>query len=434
MFRGLILAFISLVLLVGCQGKNPWSVSETNTPESGTPTSKGTGDSGGGNLYQGKPLESYLQKPQNLPAFQNHLKAIVEAAIPDIQFPMLFLLDAKPWYFVPGPLQNLPESKIGSVVSTDQGALQDLDQVWIDLDLFNKMSESDQAKLILHEVLMGFKLLKFEAPKNACFALRYKATSDFRAECQLKEAKRTGRPSDLTVVDYAQIRQMTDNLMTINLAQDLDQPLKWRTLFHNGDFHFPGKYYISLDDLKDSTHKTNLTNARQSNQIGYNPQFGYSIGDLQASLPSWKRGTEVPEGTVWKSNSSCQIEFSETGGMNLQVAGYSVFASPQESDTKNMRQFWIDGQSYWASELTGMYSIPALPTAPNRQRRERVVALFDNNSQLIAITVQEWYFNERASSTWTAYDDDVLRGHYYVCALKPEIQFKKNIGHYPQFW
>lgn len=121
----------------------------------------GTGDSGGGNVYKGRPLDSYLRNPKDLQAYTQFIQPMIEAMNVDVgdgsevQQLLLNIFANKSWYFVPGPLKSLPSSKIGAAVPTEQGALQDFNAVWIDTDIYDGMSAEDQARLLVHEVLIG---------------------------------------------------------------------------------------------------------------------------------------------------------------------------------------------------------------------------------------------------------------------------------------
>jgi len=435
----LLLSLGLLALLTACVEKIETRVVEPAAQPVPSPMSGG-GDSGGGNSYLGKPLESYIRKPMDLPAFKNTVQRILKEAIPDIRSPMTYVLDAKVWYFVPGPLSALPANQIGSVVATDQAALQDFKQVWIDLDLFEKMSEADQGKLILHEVLMGFKLLKFESLRITCFAVRFNYP-EFSTECQTQPNVQTGKPSDLTVLDYAEIRQMTDQLLTMDLSV-LDGPLKWRTLFNKGNFHFPGMYYVNENDSQHSTFQKNLTALKRNLDLGYQPVYGYSMDDLKQLVPGWKRPDQAPPGTIWKSSAPCKVEVSispdeKSFHLNVEVGTYKVEGSfePGSGDPFAWDHLapWIDGKFNWRRMVAPVVRIPTLPSAPGRIRLDSIFAHFDSGNRLKAVVIEEWY-EKGPGSTHGAFYDEVLAGHYFICSVSPEIQFQTNSSPRKNSW
>lgn len=442
----LILAFLLASALAGCTGKNQGGESSKNPAQPSIPTAGGTGDSGGGNLYKGKPLESYIKKPADLSAYKNLVQRVVDAAIPDIQFPMKAILETKAWYFVPGPLSALSSSQIGSVVPTEQAALQNFTQIWIDQDLFANMNETDQAKLLLHEILMGFKLLKFESPLVDCYDLNYGSTSAHRSKCESLPQGKQGKVSDLTPNDYDDIRQTASFLLEGDLST-LKQPLDWRSLFNQRNFHFGTMYYVHRDQFSETPYEEVLHATKLSLDNGYRPTYGFSMAELDKQLPNWRRGEQVPENSVWKSTSRCQIELEFKDAayfLSLQIGNYQVqtqYAVPSKSDPMDWHNlshaslyFWMNGEQLWQKELVP--SISGLPSSQNtvnkRERQDRLIGYFDSHANLKMVAAKEEYTRyfanqpKEVTSQWTAYDDEILRGDYFLCALSPEIQFHRS--------
>lgn len=193
-----------------------FTTSSLSLADSGRSARFGTGDSGGGNTYQQRPLESYIE-------FLTDLREPVR----DILFgkmsyfykhhPRLFRLmiygaAMKTWYFVPGHLEALPSAVIGSAVPTEQVALQDLQNIWINHLLLDKMADEDQVELIFHEIVMAIKLLKFQDDRTICIAV---APAPQFCEGTSSRKKR-GRASDLLPQDHAQIRRATYELFRLD--------------------------------------------------------------------------------------------------------------------------------------------------------------------------------------------------------------------------
>lgn len=307
-----ILAFCWLTIFVGCtpNGGSPSkglpSPGKSGTP--GTPPpAQGTVDSGGGNTYLGKPLESYIRKPiEDLSSYRSLIKPILDSLhenAPSIEPVFLSILTKKTWYFVPGELTTLPKEKIGSSVVTDQGALQDFKQVWVSQDIFDKMSEIDQAKLILHEVLMGFRLLRFDSAKNECLAFETKFN-----ECMNSSEKTRGKPSDLTTKDYADIRtaviDIQENYKNMSFS-DWDDML-WRYGFSSFDRRFSGK------KTKTKLSKEQLTEMLSgANLLGSWPKYGFEIDQVAKEHPELIEANFNPSTPfVWESKSSCEFDIS----------------------------------------------------------------------------------------------------------------------------
>lgn len=55
-------------------------------------------------------------------------------------------------------------------VETEQLAIQNLDTIWIDMRSFEKMTEKDRTLLIIHELLMGVRLLEYTDALDLCYA------------------------------------------------------------------------------------------------------------------------------------------------------------------------------------------------------------------------------------------------------------------------
>ena len=74
------------------------------------------------------------------------------------------------WYFVPSSLSEISSKILGTYAPTDQLALQDLNKIWIDRIKFEQMTEEDQGVLIIHEIMMGIRLLKYKEKQDLCIA------------------------------------------------------------------------------------------------------------------------------------------------------------------------------------------------------------------------------------------------------------------------
>lgn len=272
----------------------------------GPPPAQGTVDSGGGNTYLGKPLESYLRKSTDLPSYQEFIRPILEELqknAPSIYPVFMTILNKKTWYFVPGELKTLPQEKIGSAVMTDQGALQDFKQVWINSDIFDKMAGQDQARLILHEILMGFRLLRFDSSKNECLAFEAQYN-----ECMRNSEKVRGKPSDLTDKDYADIRAAVTDIQANYKGMGFSDwdDLLWRYGFSSADRVFIGKKTrtkISVSKLQEMVAGAKI--------LGDGPKYGFEIEKLAKAHPEIvEANLNPPTPFTWNSEDSCRFDLS----------------------------------------------------------------------------------------------------------------------------
>jgi len=150
---------------------------------------------GGGNGLSGKPLESFrvdlTQKTAYKRLRENVLNKLT-VSFPQLAADLLHITEERSWYLIPTELRNLPAAKIGVSFKTDQIALQKLKEVWVNDLLFAKMAESEQETLILHELLMGVRLLQFTNLLDRCLLnispLRLSANSE-EAKAKYKESR-----------------------------------------------------------------------------------------------------------------------------------------------------------------------------------------------------------------------------------------------------
>jgi len=133
----------------------------------------GTDSTGGGNSVNGKPVDDYILNLRKIDTYNQYLKPLVinlEKNYPYLAGDFKHLIHRRMWYFVPGDIDAISSSIIGTYAKTDQLALQDLNKIWIDNNLFNKMDSRSQAVLIVHEIFMGIKLLQFKSKQDLCIA------------------------------------------------------------------------------------------------------------------------------------------------------------------------------------------------------------------------------------------------------------------------
>lgn len=318
LFRILLTISLVLTFFVGCTTRKQTQDSTSPGSPAGTTASDGdksagTVDSGGGNTFMGKPLESYIVKVRELPAFISHVKPIVESDSlkdSDLKRVIDFVLDKKSWYLIPAELKQLPSEKIASAVGTDQAALQDLRQVWLNQKLYDDMkSLEDQGTLIVHEILMGLKILKFDSALFECRARYYGRHTDQYCLSSYSADIR-GKPSDLTEIDYSQIRSATTKIMEKGATMSLAD---WTDLLYTEGFSTSVYEYVPksakksmpLSQLSDMIQKSKL--AKSWPKLGYN--FTKFIEDHPEVLAA---GAQLPD-TTWKTDTVCDFDIEIKG-------------------------------------------------------------------------------------------------------------------------
>jgi hypothetical protein len=465
-FLYLILACATAAGISACNGPGkPGSNNAVGAPESipgTTPQSQaqaqGTGDSGGGNLYKGKPLESYIKDPYELTAVKMYVTAITWFLPNHISRYISQTLRAKTWYFVPGPLQDLPKERIGSQVNTEQAALQDFNQVWIDQTRFETMSQVEQAQLIVHEALMGLKLLKFDSPQNVCvlrqtYLLRTALRSYAKPEsCASLSKSPAGKIADLTVTDYAQIRDLsaalirriveTEALSNHSLTWYDDRKngsaalmlyykfneTPWPDLFSANDFSFQSVFMGRQPSLVPMLDTLNLLT--NSLAMGYKPSHAFDVKDLDQRYPGWKRQDGLPAvENKWTSSDRCNFEVKKDESNNTFQIIFAAkgivknyLLAPTETGLGGSADsnFWFNNEVFEKRTILLGTTIPKLG-----EKTERLIAYFDSQKRIRYVEYSEVFYEGLTGFTLgidkTTWSDNYLKGPLVMCGLESEL-------------
>lgn len=201
--KKLISLLLSLCFLAACQGQNGGGGSARQQNELG-----GTDSTGGGNGVNGKPLESYAVSIEANADYKTHIAPIIAQVVkkfPRFASDLIHISVDRRWYLIPVDLDKIPQERIGVAFAVDQLALQSRAAVWIDDKLFAKMPEGeDRAKLLLHELVMGIRMMEFQGGLNQCLSgiaihrfpgYSQKKYSDLRDDCFRKFGGLDGIPN-----------------------------------------------------------------------------------------------------------------------------------------------------------------------------------------------------------------------------------------------
>lgn len=229
------LLILSSALLISCQGNKPGSSGQPAVAS--REQTGGTDSTGGGNGLKGRPLDSYIEKNmESKPYYINHVIPLMKAlssTYPRLAADFYHITHQRDWYFIPTELEEISRNILGTYGKTDQLALQDLNKIWIDSNKFDKMSEQDQATLVIHEIMMGVRLIKFKPKQDQCIAKAAVAAiseSPAKSYSELKKACRRTYPTvsgiqkekfDLNSNDYDLIRKLVSLLDRTN--PDIDE-------------------------------------------------------------------------------------------------------------------------------------------------------------------------------------------------------------------
>lgn len=198
----------------------------------------GTSDTGGGNGAENRAYEAYIVKVENLPAYKRFIEPKVARLValspaPSETLPVLrrWLL-YKTWYIAPVSLDTISRDVIGVSFSqdrTEQLAIQTKKSVWINSSRFSRMTEQDQATLMVHEMVMSLYYLKFKSWGDICTEKIY---PDIRCRPTdidvLNEIFPGTPPRPFDADDYENIRAVTGiflNDMPTSSAKEIDDLL-----------------------------------------------------------------------------------------------------------------------------------------------------------------------------------------------------------------
>lgn len=234
-----ILAFLGLV---ACQGNKETIVEkhyvtgngDTSLPVPPSNNAGGIDGGGGGNGLDGKPLESFRVDLTQQDSYQRVRANVIEklaTRFPKFAADLIHISEERSWYLIPTELRNLPAARIGVSFKTDQIALQKLKEVWVNDLLFSKMAPHEQETLVLHELVMGVRLLQFSNLLDQCLvniaviklnpenADKYKEArrecfKKYRNAADVGDSIGLGKDIKLEDYDYETIRDITSMLMT----------------------------------------------------------------------------------------------------------------------------------------------------------------------------------------------------------------------------
>lgn len=370
----------------------------------------GGGSDGGGNSYKGKPLESYARNPEELLGFQE----VVEPILADLQKKasysnqlgilknlMSSIFTQKIWYFVPGPIEQVSNDLLKSAVRTDQAALQNFDRVWIDENIWNSMSSTDQGQLLLHEAFMGLKILRFANFSRLCRAAYPDDQDCYDGGNALMDERIV-----LTSQDYVDVQRMT--IQARNQFLLMNAP-EWMKMIHANGLWFGYDWFNESEFLTPSEFGNLL---KQSTMTGYLPTYGYNLKKLSSEhfLSPQDRYVKIK-----KVKETCAV-FAEVKGSDLSFKvsskseNFSIVIPLKE---KIESTFGRDAFENRAVKSVGMFY-------PTRQSRSSggytsyMISFNFDDYELASVSVQEMVCEDIDCEKGGAYD--VRGGLNYLCS------------------
>jgi hypothetical protein len=194
----------------------------------------GTVDVGGGNGVGGKPLGGWaLKSVSELPEFKNVVQPILEnltkCFIP-LAADMMHIAERRTWFMVPVALNEIPKTRLGAPFTTDQYAIQSYEEIWVNSKFYDAMKSEGRADLLLHELVVGVRILKDAHTVERCLAavrvsaLQGAKDSEIESannECNAKYPRILKPPPiQFGQEDAAHIRRLEKDLKHSNGGQD----------------------------------------------------------------------------------------------------------------------------------------------------------------------------------------------------------------------
>lgn len=178
----LILPLLSLAFLSACQknrqvnpntaGSVPTSPTPTSAPTS-EPSRSGPSDGGGGDTCNNKMIESYRVDIETLEEYQTYIIPILKRIEADPEkkissSPFLISTHLRNWYLIDCKLNEVPKERKGLYLETYQTAIHTNREVFIESGSYKKMEKEEKAKLLFHEMVMAFYLMKYNSLEELC--------------------------------------------------------------------------------------------------------------------------------------------------------------------------------------------------------------------------------------------------------------------------
>lgn len=255
---GATIAMGSLGCSKGGAGGSPTGapVPGAEVPAPRGPVLQGTSSAGGGGNGIGtRPIEDFKKNIHELTEYKYYIQPILDR-MEDDPDPLVSYLKwtvrSKSWFFVPQKLENLNNDRISLAFKTDQLARHAEREIFFDEESYKKASLRERAVLLLHEMVMGAKLLMKKTPREQCEALRAGEVRDCTNPDLLKLVEtRDIKPEERNIMDGADhqaVRRMTNFLL------EREQDLSAQAVRHKRrqlDFVYPWDQLFSDIKLSD---------------------------------------------------------------------------------------------------------------------------------------------------------------------------------------
>lgn len=231
-----VMALVLMNFLSACQNSSQTPSARVQSRD----TYQGPSDGGGGDTCSGKLIESYRVDITELDEYKEVVQPILDKLVSKddkkTTSPFLFSPKMKNWYIIDCKLQDIPKERKGLFLESYQAAIHTSREVFIDSAAYASMPKEEKGKLLLHEMVMGYYLMKYLSIADMC-----KITSSCSSDVLVASNWKMYRPEPyrpLDGEDHQKIRSVTawllaqkdaltiENFAKILEAHDFDKRFK----------------------------------------------------------------------------------------------------------------------------------------------------------------------------------------------------------------
>lgn len=169
------------------------------------PVAQGTVDSGGGAGFKGRPLEGHRKDITTFPEFKKWVEPILRSIgrmHPSHQSLFVYIVKERTWLFLDAPVPKISNDRQSTPYTIDQWAVQNSKEIQMSNEY--KGSEEDRAKILLHEIFVGLKIMRYGSYNEYCFAF-----APDRKLCAGSRETPIDKNYKLNDVDHEDVRAMT---------------------------------------------------------------------------------------------------------------------------------------------------------------------------------------------------------------------------------
>jgi hypothetical protein len=287
---------------------------------------QGPGDGGGGNICNGRMIESYRVDIATLPEFSEFVQPILDKVTQKkdgkpVSSPFVLTPQSKNWFLIDCALNQVPKEVNGLYFETDQVAVHRTSEIFIDTSIFKTMAKEEKAKLLLHEMIMSYYLMKFLPLSQICKTTNTCSGTYDNVDTWKMFAPKTYRP--LNEEDHQKIRAVTawvwENRATLT-------PEEFYKVLRNKDFDSRFDYSLGTDNKDVEVDPASIV--RMFKRYQWAKSFPKFCGfDETTSIST----------SLCETNVIAQIQMIELGGKPVKAIVLSV-KIVREKDKKTFEQ------------------------------------------------------------------------------------------------